>query len=42
MGDIRDPNGVRTAMQGQVRVFHLPRSLPSRSATTPGQYVDQH
>ena len=35
MGDIRDPNGVRTAMQGQERVFLWPRSLPSRSATTP-------
>ena len=23
MGDVRDPNGVRTAMRGQERVFHL-------------------
>ena len=39
MGDVRDPNGVRTAMRGQERVFHLAAldvgiHIAVRSATT--------
>ena len=34
MGDVRDPNGVRTAMRGQERVFHLAPSSQFRSPTT--------
>ena len=41
MGDIRDPNGVRTAMQGQERVFHLAAliAIPF-SYHSPDSYVD--
>ena len=33
MGDIRDPNGVRTAMAGQQRVYHLAALIAIPSAT---------
>lgn len=41
MGDIRDPNGVRTAMQGQERVYHLAAliAIPF-SYHSPDSYVD--
>lgn len=41
MGDIRDPNGVRTAMEGQERVFHLAAliAIPF-SYHSPDSYVD--
>ena len=41
MGDIRDPNGVRTAMRGQQRVFHLAAliAIPF-SYHSPDSYVD--
>ena len=41
MGDIRDPNGVRTAMRGQERVFHLAAliAIPF-SYHSPDSYVD--
>lgn len=41
MGDIRDPNGVRTAMQGQQRVYHLAAliAIPF-SYHSPDSYVD--
>ena len=41
MGVIRDPNGVRTAMQGQERVFHLAAliAIPF-SYHSPDSYVD--
>ena len=41
MGDVRDPNGVRTAMRGQERVFHLAAliAIPF-SYNTPDSYVD--
>ena len=41
MGDLRDPNGVRTAMQGQERVFHLAAliAIPF-SYHSPDSYVD--
>ena len=41
MGDVRDPNGVRTAMQGQERVFHLAAliAIPF-SYHSPDSYVD--
>ena len=40
-GDIRDPNGVRTAMRGQQRVFHLAAlvAIPF-SYHSPDSYVD--
>ena len=41
MGDVRDPNGVRTAMRGQERVFHLAAliAIPF-SYHSPDSYVD--
>ena len=41
MGDIRDPNGVRTAMKGQDTVFHLAAliAIPF-SYHSPDTYVD--
>lgn len=41
MGDIRDPNGVRTAMQGQERIYHLAAliAIPF-SYHSPDSYVD--
>lgn len=41
MGDIRDPNGVRTAMRGQERVYHLAAliAIPF-SYHSPDSYVD--
>ena len=41
MGDVRDPNGVRTAMLGQERVFHLAAliAIPF-SYHSPDSYVD--
>ena len=41
MGDIRDPNGVRTAMAGQERVYHLAAliAIPF-SYHSPDSYVD--
>lgn len=41
MGDIRDPNGVRTAMAGQQRVYHLAAliAIPF-SYHSPDSYVD--
>ena len=41
MGDVRDPNGVRTAMRGQQRVFHLAAliAIPF-SYHSPDSYVD--
>ncbi len=41
MGDIRDPNGVRTALRGQERVFHLAAliAIPF-SYHSPDSYVD--
>ncbi len=40
-GDVRDPNGVRTAMRGQQRVFHLAAliAIPF-SYHSPDSYVD--
>ena len=41
MGDVRDPNGVRTAMRGQERVYHLAAliAIPF-SYHSPDSYVD--
>lgn len=41
MGDVRDPNGVRTARRGQERVFHLAAliAIPF-SYHSPDSYVD--
>ena len=41
MGDVRDPNGVRTAMEGQQRVYHLAAliAIPF-SYHSPDSYVD--
>ena len=41
MGDVRDPNGVRTAMAGQQRVYHLAAliAIPF-SYYSPDSYVD--
>ncbi len=41
MGDVRDPNGVRTAMKGQERVYHLAAliAIPF-SYYSPDSYVD--
>ena len=40
-GDVRDPNGVRTAMRGQQRVFHLAALIAiPLSYHSPDSYVD--
>ncbi len=41
MGDVRDPNGVRTPARGQERVFHLAAliAIPF-SYHSPDSYVD--